>query len=40
MEINDLVENAKAIADEYNLEFIEIDRTDNIVNMKVFIDNE
>ncbi len=40
MEINDLVENAKSIADEYNLKLLEIDRTDNIVNMKVFIDNE
>lgn len=40
MEINNLVENAKSIADEYNIEFIEIDRTDNIVNMKMFIDNE
>ncbi len=40
MEINKIVEEANAVANKYNLKLIEIDRTDNIISLKLLIDNE
>lgn len=40
MEINKIVEEASEVADKYNLKLVEIDRTDNIISLKLLIDNE
>lgn len=39
MRINRIIEEANEVADKYNLKLIEIDRTDNIINLQLFIDN-
>lgn len=39
MGINRIIEGASEVADKYNLKLIEIDRTDNIINLQLFIDN-
>lgn len=39
MGINRIIEEANEVADKYNLKLIEIDRTDNIINLQLFIDN-
>lgn len=40
MEIDNIIEEARNVADEYNLRFIEIDRTDNVISLKLLIDND
>ncbi len=40
MKINRIIKEASDVADKYNLQFVEIDRTDNIVSLKLLIDNE
>lgn len=40
MEINRVIEEANELADKYNLKLVEVDRTDNIVSLKLLIDNE
>lgn len=40
MEINRVVEEAGEVAEKYNLELVEIDRTDNTISLKLLIDNE
>lgn len=40
MEISGIIEEAKDVADKYNLELVEIDRTDNIISLKLLIDND
>ncbi|MBI5208286.1 MAG: hypothetical protein HY934_10945 [Candidatus Firestonebacteria bacterium] len=40
MEINKLVNEAIEVAKKYNLKFIEMDRTENIISIKLLIDNE
>lgn len=40
MEINRIVEEASKIAGLYSLKVLEIDRTDNIISLKLPIDNE
>ena len=40
MKINRIIKEASNIADRYNLQLVEIDRTDNIVSLKLLIDNE
>lgn len=40
MEISRIIEEANELADRYNLTLIEIDKTDNIVNLKLSIDTE
>lgn len=40
MEISRIFEEANKVADRYNLKLIEIDRTENIISLKLLIDNE
>ena len=40
MKISRIIEEVTEIAKKYNLTFIEIDRTDNIVSLKLLIDHE
>ncbi len=40
MEISRIIEEANELADRYNLALIEIDKTDNVVNLKLSIDTE
>ncbi len=40
MEINKIVEEANEIALKYNLKLVEIDRTDNVISLKLVVDNE
>jgi hypothetical protein len=40
VEINKIIEETNNIAEKYNLQLIEIDRTDNIISLKLLIDNE
>ena len=40
MKIDRIIKEASDIADKYNLQFVETDRTDNIVSLRLFIDNE
>ena len=40
MVISRIMEQAHEVADTYDLELIEIDRTDYIISLKLFIDNE
>ena len=40
MEINAIIREAKDIADKYNLSLVEIDRTDNVISLKLVIDND
>lgn len=40
MDINKIIEEARELADEYNLKLLEIDRTDNVINLKLLIDND
>jgi hypothetical protein len=40
VKISDIVKDANEVADKYNLKLIEIDKTDNIISLKLLIDNE
>ncbi len=40
MEISSILEEANEVAGKYNLNLVEIDRTDNIISLKLLIDNE
>lgn len=40
MEISRIIEEANEAADKYNLQLVEIDRTDNIISLKLLIDSE
>ena len=40
MIINRIIQEAKEAADAYNLRFVEIDRTDSIISLKLIIDND
>jgi len=40
VESNKIVEEANDVADKYNLKLIEIDRTDNIISLKLLIYND
>lgn len=40
MEINKIIEEANAVADKYNLKLVEIDKTDNVISLKLVVDNE
>lgn len=40
MGINRIVKEANDVADKYNLKLLEIDRTDNIISLKLSIDND
>lgn len=40
MEINRVVEETREAGKKYNLKLVEIDRTDNIISLKLLIDNE
>ncbi len=40
MEIDSVLKEATEVAEKYNLELVEIDRTDNIISLKLLIDNE
>ena len=40
MKISRIIEEANELADRYNLKLVEIDKTDNIINLKLSIDNE
>lgn len=39
MEINRIIKEANEVADKYNLQVVEIDMTDNIIALKLLIDN-
>ena len=40
MKISRIIREVTDVAKEYNLQFIETDRTDNIISLKLVIDNE
>jgi hypothetical protein len=40
VEINSIIKEANELADRYNLKLVEIDKTDNVINMKLSIDYE
>ena len=40
MRISTIVREVTDVAKKYNLQFIEADRTDNIVSLKLLIDND
>lgn len=40
MEINKIIEEANTVADKYNLKLVEIDKTDNVISLKLVVDNE
>jgi len=40
VEINRVVAEASEVAKKYNLELVEIDRTDNTISLKLLIDDE
>ena len=40
MRISGIIKEAGEVADKYDLRFVEIDRTDNIISLKLLIDNE
>ncbi len=40
MEISNIIKEASNVADKYDLQLIERDRTDNIINLNLVIDNE
>ena len=40
MKLSRIIQETNAIADKYNLQLIEIDSTDNIISLKLLIDNE
>jgi len=40
VKISSIIEEVTEIAEKYNLTFVEIDRTDNIVSLKLLIDHE
>ncbi len=40
MGINKIIKEVGEVADKYNLNFIEIDRTENIISLKLLIDND
>jgi len=39
MKLSRIIEETNAIADKYNLQLIEVDSTDNIISLKLLIDN-
>jgi len=40
MEISRIIREAGDVAGKYNLQFVEIDKTDNVISLKLLIDNE
>jgi hypothetical protein len=38
--INRIIEETTKAANKYNLKLVEIDRTDNIISLKLYIDSE
>ena len=40
MKINEIIREANGIAERYNLQVVEVDRTDNIISLKLLIDHE
>ena len=40
MKVNRIIEEASDVASKYNLQLVEIDRTENIISLKLLIDNE
>ena len=40
MKIDKIIKETSDVANKYNLQFVEIDRTDNIVSLMLLIDNE
>jgi len=40
VKISGIIEEANDVADKYNLQLVEIDRTDNIISLMLLIDNE
>lgn len=40
MEINDIVREAHDVAEQFGLELIEVDRTDNTISLKLVVDTE
>jgi hypothetical protein len=40
MKINEIIRDANAIAERYNLQVVEADRTENIISLKLLIDHE
>lgn len=40
MEISDIIKDAAGMADKYDLQMVEIDRTENIINLNLLIDHE
>jgi len=40
LKINRIIKEASNVADNYNLQFVELDRTDNIVSLNLLIDND
>ena len=40
MKIDRVIKEVNGIADKYGLELVEIDRTDNIISLRLIIDNE
>jgi len=40
MKINEIIREVNDVAERYNLQVVEVDRTDNIISLKLLIDNE
>lgn len=40
MQVDKIIEEANEIAEKYNLKLLEIDRTDNIISLKLSIDKD
>jgi len=40
MKISKIIKDVGDVADKYNLQFVEIDRTDNVISLKLLIDND
>ena len=40
MKINEIIREANDVAERYNLQVVEVDRTDNIISLKLLIDHE
>ena len=40
MQVDKIIEEANKIAEKYNLKLLEIDRTDNIISLKLSIDKD
>ena len=40
MKISKIIKDVGEVADKYNLQLVEIDRTDNVISLKLLIDND